>query len=113
MNAFFRNRKRSDVLSVSTRWKDRKSDADILFGILEDNVRQLFRNHVSPGKSGDLSEFPEEWKRFAAEADISRFTGLTDRIREARKQIAFNVNFQAVIEQLLLAFIGESDLWVN
>lgn len=113
MNAFFRNRKRSEVLAVSSGWKDRKADADVLFRILEENVRQLFLYHICPGQEQDLSEYPDEWKRFAAEADVSRFTGLSDRIREARKQNAFNVNFQAVIEQLLLTFIGESDLWVN
>ena len=34
-----------------------------------------------------------------------------DLILLARKETASNVNFQAVIEQLLLSFIGERELW--
>ena len=113
MNAFFRCRKRSDVLMISSGWKDRKADSDRLFAILEHDLRSLLRFRTGSGEKPDLSEFPAEWKRFAAEADPERFSRLSDRISEARRQNAFNVNYQAVIEQLLLAFIGESDQWVN
>lgn len=113
MNAFFRNRKRSDILTVSSGWKERKGDGDAVFDILEDDIRRLLRFRICADCKPDISEFPDEWQRFAAEAGPERFTALTDRIREARKQLAFNVNFQAVIEQLLLTFTGESDLWVN
>lgn len=113
MNIFFRNRKRSDVLSASSGWKDRKSDANMLFGILDDDVRQMFRHRIEPEKNHNISEFPEEWQTFSKEAPLDRFIVLTDRIREARRQNAFNVNFQAIFEQLLLTFIGESDLWVK
>lgn len=113
MNAFFQNRKRSEILPFSSGWKDRKADADAVFGILEDDIRRLLRFRISPDSKPDISDFPAEWRRFAAEAGPDRFTALTDKIREARKQQAFNVNFQAIIEQLLLTFTGESDLWVN
>ena len=113
MNAFFRNRKRSDILSISSGWKDRKGDADTAFSILEDNLRTLLRFRIDPESRPDISGFPAEWQRFADKADPERFISLFDRIREARKQSAFNVNFQAIIEQLLLSFTGESDLWVN
>ena len=113
MNAFFRNRKRSEVLRISSGWKDRKGDADLLFGILEDDVRQLLAYRLEPLKKHDISSFPKEWQRFASEAGPERFTGLQDRITDARKQNASNVNFQAIVEQLLLTFTGESDLWVN
>ncbi len=113
MDSFFRNRKRSEILHVSTGWKDRKNESDILFSILENNVHRLLRYRFSPEEEQDISDFPEAWKKFAAGASPDRFTVLNDRIREARKQVAFNVNFQAVIEQLLLTFIGEHDLWIK
>ena len=113
MNAFFRNRKRSEILAVSTSWKDRKTDADTVFSILEDDMRRLMRYRIVPDSKPDIGEFPAEWQRFAAEAAPERFANLNDRIREARKQNAFNVNFQALIERLLLTFTGESDLWLN
>ena len=113
MNAFFRNRKRSEILALSTAWKDRKGDAETLFGILEYCIHHLLQYRLSQNSHDFPGEYPPEWQRFAAQAPVERFAALTDRIREARKQNTFNVNFQAIIEQMLLAFTGESDLWVK
>lgn len=113
MNAFFRNRKRSAILSLSNAWKDRKGDSDTIFAILENDMHLLLAARLDRNNAGLIREFPEEWKRFSASAPLERFTALTGRIVEARRQCAFNVNFQAVIEQLLLSFTGESDLWVK
>ena len=112
-DAFFRNRKRSEVLSFSTAWKDRKADADTLFSVLEDDLHRLLACRLRQSGEHDISEFPPEWQKFAAEAPVDRFTSLTDKIAEARKQNTFNVNFQAITEQLILAFIGESDQWAK
>ncbi len=113
MDAFFRNTRRSEVLRISTGWKEKKNDSDMLFGILEDHVHCLASHQFGNPDQNNISEFPAPWQRFANEATADRFTALSDRIIEARKQTSFNVNFQAVVEQLLLAFIGEHDLWVN
>lgn len=113
MDAFFRNKKRSEILRISTGWKEKKNDSDLLFGILEDYVHGLASHRFGDPDQNDISEFPAPWQRFANEAAAEHFTGLSDRITEARKQTSFNVNFQAVIEQLLLAFIGEQELWVK
>lgn len=113
MNDFFRNTKRSEILRISTGWKEKKNDSDILFSILEDYVHRLAFHRFSTPDHDSISEFPAPWQRFASEAPTERFTGINDRIIEARKQTSFNVNFQAVIEQLLLAFIGEQELWAN
>lgn len=112
-NAFFRNRKRSEILTISTAWKDRKAEADTMLDILENDMHTLLRYRLEHDPGINISEFPPEWQRFADSAPIERFVFLTDRIREARKQISFNVNFQAVAEQLLLTFIGESSLWLQ
>ena len=113
LNAFFKNKKRSDILSVSSEWKDRKSEAEILFSVLEDAVRNLLCYRLKPGSVLELEDFPSEWIKFAKEAPLDRFSALSDSIRDARKQYVFNVNFQALIEQLLLLFTGESDKWLN
>ena len=112
-DSFFRNRKRSEILRISTAWKDRKSDAETLFDILEEELHNLLRYRLCSDADRAETDFPPEWKRFAEHAPLERFTGLTDKIREARKQNSFNVNFQAIIEQLLLSFTGESDLWAK
>ena len=111
MSAFFMNSERSEILRISSTWKDRKGDAEALFSILEDAVSSLLKYRI--GNAGpDLPEgFPKEWIRFADSAGMERFVFLTDRIAEARKQLEANVNFQAVVEQLLLTFIGEKNVW--
>jgi len=113
LNAFFRNRKRSDILTLSTGWKDRKNEADMLFSILEEYVRTLLKYRLKQDGARKPVTFPVEWIRFAEQASLERFAFLSDCIREARKQNAFNVNFQAIIEQLLLTFTGESDKWLK
>ena len=48
-----------------------------------------------------------DWRRFAAEADYEQFIRLLNSVSKARKQYEFNVSIQAIVEQLLLSFIGE------
>ena len=112
-NAFFRNRKRSGILAVSTAWKDKKSDADTIFSVLENDVHDLLRYRLCGEREDILKDFPAPWQRFASSAPLERFVFLNVKISDARKRTAFNVNFQAIIEQLLLVFIGESDQWAE
>ena len=113
INAFFRNRSRSEILNISTAWKDQKASADQMFNIVEDCIQQMLRYRLYHKKKDYPEEYPQEWKRFAEEAPLERFMLLTDAVANARKQNISNVNFQAIIEQLLLTFVGESDLWVK
>lgn len=113
INAFFRNRSRSEILNISTAWKDQKASAEQMFNIVEDCIQQMLRYRLYHKKKDYPEEYPQEWKRFAEEAPLERFMLLTDAVASARKQNISNVNFQAIIEQLLLTFVGESDLWVK
>jgi DNA polymerase-3 subunit delta' len=113
IKSFFINTKRSEVLAISSAWKERRNEADILFGILEDEVNRLLRYRLVAGEESQIADFPAEWREFAGKASPDRFTAMNDRIREARRQNDFNVNFQAIIEQLLLFFIGEHMLWIK
>ena len=98
MEAFFRNRNRSDILLHSTAWKEKKTEAATVFGILENCVRQLLLCRLKLEAPGDLNDYPAEWRHFAEAAPLSHFSSLYDKIRDARRQNAFNVNFQAIIE---------------
>ena len=106
ISAFFRNRKRSEILSLSGKWKEKKSESSMLFNVLEESIHSLLRYRLNPEEKGMIQTYPEEWRKFASSAPIDRFAALSDRIMEARKQVAFNVNYQAVIEQLMLVFTG-------
>ena len=111
MNAFFQKHERSELLHFSTKWKDRKDLSEQLFGILEEALRSLLRRRLYSSEQVSVDTFPPEWLKFSEEADIDRFSCFFDRLDESRRQLAFNVNFQSVIEQLLLCFMGEREKW--
>lgn len=111
MDSFFQNNDRSAILAISQQWKDARNEADRLFNILEDGVHTLLRYRMGTLPAGQEEAFPLKWLRFARQAELKRFSFLLDRIAEARKQVAFNVSFQVLVEQLLLTFIGESEVW--
>ena len=106
---FFGNTDRSDIIRISSEWKEMKSDSDQLLNILEGFVRNLLQYRLGKKADTSIDEYADAWKRFSEQADLDRFSLLSDRISQARRQISFNVSFQAVIEQLLLVFIGERE----
>jgi len=114
LKSFFFCENRSSVLPISSKWKDRKSEAEMLFGILEDLVELLLRLHLS-GKSSMENPpetlFPEKWIRFADLCDLSAFPLLFDGIKTARNQAAASVNFQTVVEQILFMLMEARDKW--
>ena len=111
LDCFFRTASGSGVLPVSTRWKDRKQDADRLLSVLESCLRQLMEARFDAVRKTDLSEFPANWQRFSAKADPERFVLLADAVRNARDQLRFSTNFQAVLEKLIFVFMGEGNKW--
>lgn len=113
MDVFFRNRNRSRVLGFSASWKDRKSEAAVLFNVLEQYVHQLLQYRLYRDQKDFPDTFPAEWQKFADSAELEKFSLLQDSISAARQQCEFNVNFQAVIEHLLLIFMGEGELWLQ
>ena len=106
---FFRNERRSDVLRISNEWKDRKGEAEKLFEILETLVRTMIRARVLESDDRRIRDYPEKWQKWMREAGYDRFTFLMDAVSRARKENESNVNFQAVLEQLQLVFIGEGN----
>lgn len=106
IRSFFHLDSRSDILSVSNRWKERKTDSELLFSTLEDAVRMLLMHCLKKTDEKHLSEFPRKWVLFSSSALPESFSFLFDRISCARTQCLSNVNFQAIVEQLLLDFIG-------
>ena len=76
-------------------------------------MQQLLLCRLCPDSRPLTDEYPDAWQQFASDAPIDRFIMLSDKIHEARKQLSFNVNYQAIIEQLLLVFTGEISLWVK
>lgn len=108
VNDFFGTTERSSILKISTEWKEKKNESDRLFGILESLVRMLLQQRIRHDSKEQIDKlFPERWKEFAENAEPERFVFLLDSISSARKQTLANVNFQAIVEQLLYIFMGE------
>ena len=102
---------RSDILRLSNSWKDRKAEAGILLNILEAFLERMARFRFQNGTGGETSGLPDNWTRFSAKAGPEDFAGLINAVSDARKQMESNVNFQAVLEQLLFVFMGEGNKW--
>ena len=102
---------RSDILRVSNSWKERKAEAGTLLDILEASLERMARFRFGQGNSGETAGLAENWKRFSANAGSEDFTGLISAVNDARRQLESNVNFQAVLEQLLFVFMGEGNKW--
>ena len=100
-----------DILGVSGAWKDRKNEADALFMYLEEQVRSLLKFRLDPRETLISDEIPEKWRQAAGKADLGFFARLNDLIGKARREKDANVNFQAVVEQLLFGMLGEVNRW--
>ena len=108
---FFGTSVHSDIYRVSGAWKERKGDADTLFLFLEEQFRTMLRYRLHLEKNLISDEIPASWRKVAGNADPEAFARLADLVMTARKQKEANVNFQAVIEQLLFGMIGECNKW--
>ena len=103
---FFQIQRRSDILSVSGRWKDRKKDSDMLFSTLEQFFSQIMHRSLRFSEDTESGQsLPDRWERFAERAKPADIAGLTDGLILARKRTDANVNFQAVVEQLILSMM--------
>ncbi len=102
---------RSDILRVSNSWKERKAEAGTLLNILETSLDRMVRCRYRGKGGSEENGLPDNWKRFSEKAGPEEFTGLINAVSDARKQIESNVNFQAVLEQLLFVFMGEGNKW--
>jgi hypothetical protein len=112
MDVFFGNTSRSEVLKISNQWKDKKQTAEEVLSILEMLLLMLYENRFGT-KRADLSVFPVQWQRFAAEAEKESFVMLSESVRETRRQLQFSVNFQAVLERIIFIFMGEGNRWLS
>ena len=112
VDLFFGNTSRSDVLKISNLWKDRKQNAEEMLSILDSVLLMMTEKRFGKGNA-DLSFLPQQWQRFSGKAGMESFLLLTDSIREARKQLQFSVNFQAVLEKIIFLFMGEGNKWLQ
>lgn len=112
VDIFFGNTSRSDVLKISNLWKDRKQNSEEVLSILESVLLMMSERRFGKGNA-DLSFLPQQWQRFSVQAGMESYLILTDSIREARRQLQYSVNFQAVLEKMIFVFMGEGNKWLQ
>lgn len=111
MKDFFAIESRSDVLRISTAWKDRKDDAEELLSDVEDMIRTLLLIRLGQRDAALAAGYPMAWQRMAKSAGLSAFTGLMDAVRQARMYRLNQVTWQAAVEKLLLRLMEEKNRW--
>ncbi len=111
MRDFFAIGRRSDILRVSSAWKDRKADAEELLDDVEDMLRTLMLHHLGQRDASAIATYPEAWQRFSHDGELSSMLRLMDAVAQARQMRASQVTWQAVVERLLLAMMEEKSKW--
>ena len=100
------------MLKISNQWKDRKQEAEEIFSILEFFVKRITESRFGERKT-DLSFLPEQWQRFSERAGKENFVLLMETIANAKRQLQFSTNFQAVLEKIIFVFMGEGNVWLQ
>lgn len=111
MRDFFALESRSDILRVSSAWRERKESADELLDDVEDMVRTLLLTRLGRLEEEAVRQYPAAWQRLAKEAPLDNLTGLMDAVTEARRLKGNQVTWQAVVERLLLRLMEEKGKW--
>lgn len=111
MRDFFALERRSDILRISSTWKDRKDDAEELLDDVEDMLRTLLLCHLGQRSESAVTPYPAAWQRFSREGELSAMMHLLDAVAQARQMRANQVTWQAVVERLLLSLMEEKSKW--
>ena len=111
MRDFFDTQSRSDVLTVSSAWRERKDEADQLLNDVEDLLRNLMLVRLGRLEESILDEYPQSWQNMGREGELKAFVNLIEAVCEARKLRASQVTWQAVVEKLLLRLMEERSKW--
>ena len=111
MKDFFAIPGRSDILRVSTAWRERKDASDELLDDIEDMIRTLMMVRLGRQNDAALADYPAPWQRMAKEAELASFARLMDAVADARRFRANQVTWQAVVEKLLLCLMEERSKW--
>ena len=111
MTDFFAIPDRSEILRVSTAWRERKDASDELLDDIADMIRTLMLVRFHQRDEAALRDYPAPWQRMAREAEPEAFARLMDAVSDARRMRLNQVAWQAVVERLLLSLMEERSKW--
>ena len=111
MHDFFALENRSSILSVSEKWKDRKTEAEALLDDIEDMTHTLMLVRLGQLPRDAAGDYPASWQQMAQKAGPDAFVRLLAAMSEARRLRMNQVTWQAVAERLLLSLMEERNRW--
>ena len=111
MRDFFALESRSDILRISSQWKDRRDQGDELLSDVEDMLRTLVMVRLGRLDASAVQGYPAPWQRMAQQGEITSFVKLMDAVARARQLKGNQVTWQAVVERLLLSLMEEKSQW--
>ena len=111
MEKAFNISQRSDIFSTASSMKDNKTQFESFCDTLESLLMTLLYVHNRQLPQTAVREFPDPWKNFAMNAPIENFDNIFRALSECRKMRSFNVNIQAIVENLLLLLMEEQTKW--
>ena len=99
------------AVSVSTRLKEDKGNADAYLSAIETAIHQALM--VRTGQLGAvfLSSYPAHWQKAAAQAPVSAINALLCAVFETRRRKAGQVNWQSNIDHLMIRLLEEHTKW--
>lgn len=111
LKTVFSMKSAADVAAVSGRYKDTKDTANEWLTSVEEMVREVMLVRLKQTDESVLNDYPEAWRRAAAEAPIEFFQKLLEAVFNARRLKSNQVNWQAAMETLLLVITEEMKSW--
>lgn len=96
---------RGMLMQVSARWKDRKDEAEAAFDLLERIFSRMMRQSLWITENDAWRDIPEKWRNFARSASPADYIRLLDGVALARERTRRNMEFQTIVEQLILLFL--------
>ncbi len=111
MEQFLNLKDRSSIYGIASEWKDAKDQGLDMLDTLEDMVRTMLLCHVGQADPGLMAPYPVQFQRMVKEGENRSFLRLLTSIQNARARRLSQVNWQAVLERLMLDIMEEKSKW--
>ncbi|MDD3334985.1 MAG: DNA polymerase III subunit [Eubacteriales bacterium] len=99
------------VLSVSTRLKDKREDAERYLTALEQALHQTLLVQAGLLTPSALAAYPVAWQNNAINAPTQEINKLMDAVFTARKRRLGQVNWQSTVDHLMMTLLEEQQVW--
>ena len=101
----------ASAVSLSTRMKDSRENADACLTALEQAIYQAILVRTGQLEPDALAAFPPLWQKAAQQAPVSQLNSLLSAVFDTRRHKAGQVNWQSNIDHLMMKLLEEHTKW--